>query len=148
MAPPIRHSISTPSTKAASRSRPLTGRSSASANSAGATGAVGWIAVGTWVSSKSSTLALAAFRKAALSASTRSPRPMTADLLAAGKRGEQLQGDLDRAAVAARQRHREEVHERALGLVRDVRRNLAPAGVDDEAGEVLGDVGSVQHGGS
>jgi hypothetical protein len=69
-------------------------------------------------------------------------------LLAAGKRGERLQGDLDRAAAAARQRHREEVHERALGLVRDVRRNLAPPGVDDEAGEVLGDAGSVQHGGS
>ena len=58
------------------RSRPLTGLSSASANSAGANGAVGWIAVGTWVSQKSSTLAPAALRNAALSASMRSRRPI------------------------------------------------------------------------
>jgi hypothetical protein len=67
-------------------------------------------------------------------------------LPAIGKRGERLQGDLDRAAAAARQRHGEVVHERALGLVRDVRWNVAPAGVDDEARKVLSDAGSVQHG--
>jgi hypothetical protein len=77
MAPPIRHCSSTPRRKASSSSDPVTRRSSASANSAGATGAVGWITVGRWVSQKSNTLAPAAFRKAALSASTRSPRPMT-----------------------------------------------------------------------
>ena len=74
-------------------------------------------------------------------------RPVTGrDLLAAGKGGERLQGDLDRVAAAARERHGEVVHERALGLVRDGSRNIAPTGFDDEARKVLGDAGSVQHG--
>jgi hypothetical protein len=60
------------------RSRPFTRLVSPSAKRAGATGAVGWITVSTWVSQKSSTLALAALRNAALSASTRSRRPITA----------------------------------------------------------------------
>jgi hypothetical protein len=76
MAPPILHSISTPRMNASNSSTPLTRRSCANANSAGAIGAVGWMTVGTWVSQKSKTLAAAALRKAALSASMRSQRPI------------------------------------------------------------------------
>src|SRR6516165_6488718 len=63
--------------KAINRSGPLTRRNSASASSGGATGAVGWITVRTWVSQKSYTLPLAAFRNTALNTSIRSLRPTT-----------------------------------------------------------------------
>src|SRR5215831_14416514 len=77
MARPMRHLISTPRTNASSNSAPVTRRSSQSPNSAAATDAVGWMTVATCVSQKSSTLAAAALRNAALNASVRSRRPIT-----------------------------------------------------------------------
>ena len=67
-------------------------------------------------------------------------------LLAIGKLGERLQCDLDRVVSAARERDREEVEQCALGLVTDGLGNVAPIRLDDEAGEVLRNAGSMEHG--
>ena len=67
-------------------------------------------------------------------------------LSAVGEFGERLQRQLDRAGAAARQRDREEIQQRALGFMPDRLRHVVPTGVDHEAGEVLRDAGSMQHG--
>ena len=67
-------------------------------------------------------------------------------LPALGKLGEGSQRDLHRPGAAARERHGEEIQQRPLGLVADRVRNVVPPRRDDEAGKVLRDAGSVQHG--
>ena len=67
-------------------------------------------------------------------------------LPAVGKFGEGSQRDLDGYGAAARKRHGEEIQQRALGLMTDRLRNVVPLRRDDEAGKVLRDAGSVQHG--
>ena len=66
-------------------------------------------------------------------------------LLAAGELGQRLQGELDRLGAAAGDRHGEEVQQRTLGLVPRLLGNVLPPGLDDEAGEVLGDAGFWKH---
>jgi hypothetical protein len=58
-------------------------------------------------------------------------------LFAAGKLGERAQRDLDRRGAAARQRHREEIHERALRLMPHGRRNVLPASLGHIVGKAL-----------
>ena len=66
-------------------------------------------------------------------------------LLAAGELGQRLQRELDRLGAAAGDRHGEEIQQRTLGLVARLLGNVLPPGVDDEAGEVLGDAWSWLH---
>src|SRR5262245_33956997 len=61
-------------------------------------------------------------------------------LLAAGKFGERAKGDLDRLGAASRQRHREQVHERALGLVPNFRWHVLPSRRRDKTRERWRDI--------
>ena len=49
------------------------------------------------------------------------------------------------SGAAAGQRHRKQVHQRALGLMDDVGRQVVPPRIDDELGQNLGDARIVQH---
>jgi hypothetical protein len=66
-------------------------------------------------------------------------------LPAIGKLGQRLEGNLHRAGAAAGQRDREEIEQRAPGLVAGRLGNVAPAGLDQEASKVLGNARSMQH---
>ena len=70
-----------------------------------------------WVSQKSSTLAPAALRKAALSASIRSAARSRSTCLPPENSASERKRDLDRPGAAARQRHGEEIDQGALGLM-------------------------------
>lgn len=54
-------------------------------------------------------------------------------LLAAGKFRKGVQRHFDRPAAAAGERHGEEIHQRALRLMRDLRRDVLPPRRDDDA---------------
>ena len=118
---------------------------SASASSAGASGAVGWIAVGTWVSQKSSTLAPAALRKAADERIDALAPPDQGSPACRRRTSQARPARLDGLIAAAGQRHGEEIHQRALGLMDDLRRQVVPPCVDDEFCQNLGNARIVQH---
>ena len=142
----MRACTSLPRTKASSNSGPLTVRSSASASSAGATGAVGWITV-------------AQMRVAEVmhvgAGGVEERRAQRVDALGAARsrwpacrrrtRLQRLQRDLDRVGAATRQRDREEIHEGALGLMPHVRRHILPPRGGDIVRKALRDIDLLQH---
>ena len=67
-------------------------------------------------------------------------------LLSAGEFGKRAQRHLDRSGAAAGQRHGEEIHQRALGLMPHRRGNVIPLRRDNEVRKALGNARFVQHG--
>ncbi len=66
-------------------------------------------------------------------------------LLAAGECRERLQRGLERLIAAAGQRHGEEIHQRALGLMGDLGRQILPARRHDELGQTCSHAPVVRH---
>jgi hypothetical protein len=58
-------------------------------------------------------------------------------LSAAGEFGERAQRDFDRPGAAARERHGEEIHQRAFGLMPHRRWYVVPPRCSNKAGEAL-----------
>ena len=69
-----------------------------------------------------------------------------ARLAAAGKFSERLQRDLESFVAAAGQGHGEKIEKRALGLMHDLGRQIAPPRLHHQPSEPLGHAGNVQHG--
>ena len=66
-------------------------------------------------------------------------------LLATGEHCKRCQRGLEGLIAAAGQRHGEEIHQRALGLMGDLRRQVVPPRIDDEFCQNLGNARIVQH---
>jgi len=66
-------------------------------------------------------------------------------LPATGEHCKRRQRGLERLIAAAGQRHGEEIHQRALGLMGHLRRQVVPPRVDDKLGQNLGNARIVQH---
>ena len=75
----------------------------------------------------------------------RSRRPIKAACLPPENTASDGQRGLERLIPAAGQRHGEEIHQRALGLMGHLRRQVVPPRVDDEFCQNLGNARIVQH---